>query len=165
MENQALMNICPKKSRLCSWVVCVVALAAGSQVSSQAHAALGEDVASVGSDQVRMQAKLQILNRESYAIHELQTPTGAKVREFAGHDGKVFAVSWSGGWRPNLREIMGAHYERFLEGSRARRATRGPVRIVLPDMVIVMTGHQRNFFGQVCLIDLLPSGLRPEDVR
>jgi hypothetical protein len=87
------------------------------------------------------------------------------VREFADHGGKVFAVSWSGGWRPNLRDILGVHYEQFLEGSRGKRVTRGPVRIVLPGMVVVMAGHQRSFFGQVCLTDLLPPGLRPEDVR
>jgi multidrug efflux pump subunit AcrA (membrane-fusion protein) len=114
---------------------------------------------------MRMQAKLQITNRDSYAIHELQMPTGAKVREFADHGGKVFAVSWSGGWGPNLRDILGVHYEQFIQGSGGRRVTRGPVRIVLPGMVIVMAGHQRNFFGQVCLTDLLPVGLRPEDVR
>ncbi len=159
------MNIRNKKHRLCSRIVGMVALAASHLVFPQAYAALGEDVASVASDQVRMQAKLQILNRDSYAIHELQMPTGAKVREFVGHGGKVFAVSWSGGWRPNLRDILGAHYEQFIEGSRGRRVTRGPVRIALPGMVVVMVGHQRNFFGQVCLTDLLPPGLRPEDVR
>lgn len=159
------MNICYKKHRLRRWIFVIVALAAGPQFFAQAHAALGDDVASVASDQARMQAKLQVLNRDSYAIHELQMPTGARVREFADHGGKVFAISWSGGWRPNLRDILGAHYERFLEGLRGRRATRGPVRIVLPDMVIVMAGHQRNFLGQVCLTDLLPPGLQPEDIR
>jgi hypothetical protein len=159
------MNIFPKMHRLRSWLVGMAALAAGTQVSSQAHAALGEDVTTVASDQVRMEAKLQILTRDRYAIHELQMPIGSKVREFVGHDGKVFAVSWSGGWRPNLRDILGVHYEQFLAASRGRRATRGPVRIVLPNMVIIMGGHQRNFFGQVCLLDLLPSGLLPDDIR
>jgi hypothetical protein len=159
------MTMCHKKHRLRSWIFGLAVLATSPQGSSQAHAALGDDVASVASDQVRMQAQLQLLNRDRYAIHELQLPTGAKVREFADHGGKVFAVSWSGGWRPNLRDILGAHYERFVAGSRGRRATRGPVRIDLPGMVIVMGGHQRNFFGQVCLTDLLPPGLQPEDVR
>jgi hypothetical protein len=153
------------KATLAHWLCGMAVLVATSQVSLQADAALGDDAPSIALDQKRMQAKLQVLDRGSYAIHELQLPTGARVREFVGNSGKVFGVSWSGGWRPNLRDILGAHYERFLEGMRGRRATRGPVRIALPGMVVIMAGHQRSFFGQVCLLDMLPPGLQPEDVR
>jgi hypothetical protein len=116
-------------------------------------------------DQVRMQASLQIWHRDNYAIHELMIPSGTTVRQFVGDSGKVFAVSWSGGWRPNLRDIMGAHYDKFIAGTRGRRVARGVARIELPGMVVVMGGHQRAFFGHVYLTDLLPSGFAPEDIR
>lgn len=98
-------------------------------------------------------------------VHELSAPTGIKVREFVAESGKIFAVSWSGGWRPNLRDIMGEHYDRFIAGTRGRRMARGVVRIELPGMVVVMGGHQRAFFGHVYLTELMPANVALEDLH
>jgi hypothetical protein len=143
----------------------VFVLLAGSLLPSRAEAALGDDVAVVSTEQARMHASLQVWRRPSYEVHELAAPTGIKVRQFVGNTGKIFAVSWSGGWRPNLRDIMGDYYDRFIEGTRGRRRARGVARIELPGMVVVMGGHQRAFFGRVYLTDLLPTGLDPEALR
>jgi len=134
-------------------------------LSSGARAALGDDASAVVADQARLRASLQVHHKAGYAIHELTAPTGTKVRQFVGESGKIFAISWSGGWRPNLRDIMGAHYDRFIAAARGRRIARGPVRIELPGMVVVMGGRLRNFYGQVTLTDLLPTGVAPEDLR
>ena len=133
--------------------------------SPAARAALGDDVAAVAADQARLGASLQVHQRKGYAIHELTAPAGAKLREFVGEAGKVFAVSWSGGFRPNLRDVMGVHYDRFIAGARGRRAARGIARIELPGMVVIMGGNLRNSFGQVVLTDLLPKGVAAEDLR
>ncbi len=111
-----------------------------------------------------MQASLQVWRKDNYTIHELVLPTGTKVRHFVGDSGKVFAVSWSGGWRPNLRDIMGVHYDELIAATRGKRIARGVARIELPGMVVVMGGHQRAFFGQVYLTDLAPAGFVPEHV-
>jgi NADPH:quinone reductase-like Zn-dependent oxidoreductase len=92
-------------------------------------------------------------------------PTGGNIREFVADSGKVFAVSWSGGWRPNLREMMGKHYDRYLAAAKERRMARGLFRLELPGMVVVMGGHQRAFFGHVYLTDLLPAELTLEDLH
>jgi hypothetical protein len=151
--------------RLRRWLCALSALAAVMQLSPPARGALGDDVAAVAKDRARMQANLHIQQRGNYEVHELATPIGTTVREFVGQDSKVFAVSWSGGWRPNLRDIMGAHYDRFIDGTRGKLRARGPVRIDLPGMVVVMGGHLRTFFGQVYLTDLLPVGVQPQDLR
>jgi len=147
------------------WLSAAAAFALVLQFSSGARAALGDDVSAIAVDQARLGASLLVENRAGYAIHELAAPTGTKVRQFVGQAGKVFAVSWSGGWRPNLRDIMGAHYDRFIAGTRGRRVARGPVRIELPGMVVIMGGYLRTFFGQVILTDLLPTGVLPDDLR
>ena len=135
------------------------------QFSFPARAALGDDVTAVATDQARMQASLQVWSKSHYEIHELDAPTGIKVRQFVGDSGKVFAVSWSGGWRPNLRDIMGDHYDKFIAATRGKRVARGVARIELPGMVVVMGGHQRAFFGHVYLTDLVPAGFLPEEIR
>jgi hypothetical protein len=156
---------CQPIRRLFSWPRAALALALVLQFSSPAHAALGDDVAAVAVDQARMHASLQVLRKSNYDIHELASPTGTTVRQFVGASGKIFAVSWSGGWRPNLRDIMGDHYDAFIAASRGKRVARGVARIELPGMVVVMGGHQRAFFGHVYLTDLVPSGFLPEDIH
>jgi hypothetical protein len=141
------------------------ALAASLGFLPCAQAVLGEDADSVAADQIRLQAKLQVVQKEKHAIHELQVPTGGNIRQFVNESGKVFAVSWSGGWRPNLRDLMGKHYERYLTAAKERRMGRGPVRIEISGLVVVMGGHQRAFFGHAYLTDLAPQGFRPEDIQ
>lgn len=150
--------------RLLHWPFAVLALALVPHLSPAARAALGDDVSAVAADQARMQASLQVWRKGNYTIHELGLSTGTKVRHFVGDDGKVFAVSWSGGWRPNLRDIMGVYYDEFIAATRGKRMARGVARIELPGMVVVMGGHQRAFFGHVYLTDLLPAGFVPGDI-
>ena len=155
-----------RTTRLLShWPCAALALALVLPFSSPVHAALGDDVAEVAADQARMQASLQVWRGSNYTIHELASPSGTRVRQFVGDSGKVFAVSWSGGWRPNLRDIMGTHYDRFIAATRGKRVARGVARIELPGMVVVMGGHQRAFFGHVYLTDLVPAGFMPEDIH
>ena len=147
------------------WPCAALVLALVLQLSPAARAALGDDVSAVAADQARLQASLQVWRKDNYTIHELASPSGTKVRQFVGDSGKVFAVSWSGGWRPNLRDIMGGHYDRFIAATRGKRVARGVARIELPGMVVVMGGHQRAFFGHVYLTELVPAGFLPEENR
>jgi hypothetical protein len=159
------MKLRSSRVRACRpWLFAATLLLVG-QHAQEAGAALGDDASAIVAEQARVGARLRMFQRAKYAMHELAMPTGTRLRQFVGESGKVFAVSWSGGWRPNLRDVMGAHYDRFIAGTRGRRATRGIVRIELPGMVVVMGGRQRAFFGQVTLTDMLPAGLAPEDLR
>lgn len=105
-----------------------------------------------------MRASLHTFRADGYTVHELAAPSGLTIRHFVGDAGKIFAVSWSGGWRPNLRDIMGSHYDRFIEATRGQRVARGVARIELPGMIVVMGGPQRASFGHVILTDLAPAG-------
>jgi hypothetical protein len=151
--------------KLCRGLGAVAALALALQPARAARAALGDEAAAVTADQARLGASLRVFQRGAYAVHELTAATGATVREFVGDAGKVFAVSWSGGWRPNLRDVMGAHYDRYIAATRGRRVARGIARVELPGMVVVMGGYLRTFFGRAVLTDLLPTGVAVEDLR
>ena len=133
------------------------ALALVTLLAPPARAALGDDVATVAAAQARLHADLTVSHRGSYAIHELAMPSGIRLRHFVGGDGKVFAVSWSGGWRPNLREVMGSHYDDFIAATRGKPIKRGVARVETRGMVVVMGGPQRAFFGHVYLTDMVPA--------
>ena len=100
-----------------------------------------------------------------YSVHQVIEPSGLTIAEYADTMGVVFAVSWSGSFRPNLRRLMGAHYEPYVAAARGRRAQRGGVsRIELPGLVVVIGGNQRASFGKLYLTGSFPGPLRPEDL-
>lgn len=127
-------------------------------VPAPVQAALGDDASAIAADQARMRASLRITTMKGYAVHELTTPVGATVRQYVGSAGKIFAVAWSGGFRPDLRDIMGSRYDQFIAATRGQRRARGPVHVELPGMVVTMGGYLRTFWGHVYLTDLAPPG-------
>jgi hypothetical protein len=129
-----------------------------------AQAALGGNAESVTADQTHLRASLRILRATRHSLHELDLPTGTKVREYLGGDGKVFAVSWQGPFRPDLRQLLGAHYEAFLAAAGPRLA-RGPINMALPGLVIHMSGHQRAWYGRAYLPEQLPQNLSVDEIR
>src|SRR5258707_839901 len=78
-----------------------------------AHSALGADAGSIDRDRVQFKAALRTLALPSYTVHTLDLPGGTVVREFVGASGVVFAVSWSGPFRPDLRQTLGVYFDRF----------------------------------------------------
>ena len=161
MNNPLATRMC----RCCRWLCMLSAVASVLAVSPHAFATLGESASSVEVNRVRMQANLRVVRKTNYAVHELGLPAGGKVRQFVANGGNVFAVSWSGGWRPDLREIMGTHYDRYLAATKGKLVVRGPLRLELPGLVVIMSGHQRAFFGRVYLVDQLPLNMRIEDIH
>jgi hypothetical protein len=129
-----------------------------------AHAELGGNAPSVVAVTTRFSALHRQARVDGYRLHELAVPEGPVLREYENQAGRVFAVSWSGGGRPDLRVLLGAHYEAYIAACKGRRA-RGAHRIDVPGMTIVQGGTQRALFGKVVLTGDLPEGLRMEDLR
>ena len=135
------------------------------QVCAQpAWATLGGDAASVGTGQAHLLASVRVQKAETYTLHELVSKTGTKIHEYLGHDGKVFAVSWQGPFRPNLRQLLGVYYQTYLNAPRSRLA-HGATNIQVPGLVINMSGHQRAFYGRAYIPDRVPQGLSTDDIR
>ena len=132
-----------------------------------AFATLGEDVSTVRADQARIQATETIRQKSAYSIHELQSPSGMAVREYASPSGKVFAVAWHGPSMPNLKQLLGSHFQEYQQAlqTQGQRVRRGPVLVQLPDLVVELGGHMRDFRGRAYLPDQMPSGVRAEEIR
>ena len=131
-------------------------------------AALGGDAASVDADRVRIQgALMRIVRNDSYALHEIRSASGTMIREYVSSSGTVFAVVWQGPWLPDLRQVLGAHFDRYQTAMRVRRErkARGLVVIDRSDLVVQMGGHPRSFFGRAYVPALLPQGVQVEAIR
>ena len=114
-----------------------------------------------------MKAQLRAKTSQSvYTVHEMQTTDGIVVREFISAQGRVFAVSWRGPSKPDLRALLGDSFDRFVSGTQAR----GPgshhhLQVRGPDLVVQSSGHMRAMFGRAWLPQLVPAGLEVETLE
>jgi hypothetical protein len=123
-------------------------------------ASLGGDVTSVETDRVHMKAaKVTQQTSALYTIHEMQTPAGTTVREFANADGIVFAVAWNGPFQPDLRQALGSYFEAYKAAPRARRYGHTHDIVQEPGLVVHSAGHMRSFAGIAYVPQLIPAGM------
>jgi Protein of unknown function (DUF2844) len=127
-------------------------------------AALGGDVASIQADQAHMRAQRQVTQATGYTVHEMKAETGTTVREFVSPEGKVFGVSWAGPVRPDLKQLLGSYYGEYTSSAPTRRL-HGPVTIQTPNVVVQSGGHQRALTGHAYVPEMVPSGVRIEEIR
>jgi hypothetical protein len=144
--------------------VCVTLIA-----SLPAWAGLGGDVTSIQADQVHMQGTRRTIAAESYTVHEIQAASGTVVREYVSFDGKVFAVAFHGRWQPDMRQLLGSHFDQYYQAVQARsvsdRRARRPVMIEQPGLTVQIGGHLGNFAGRAYVPEMLPPGVRSEDIQ
>jgi hypothetical protein len=136
---------------------------------SIAFAALGGRVTSVDADRIRVAgALMRIVQNDTYALHEIRSASGTMIREYVNPTGMVFAVAWDGPWLPDLRQVLGDHFDRYqavMQSRQRSRTGRGAVLIDEPGLVVQMSGHPRAFKGRAYVPALLPAGLQLESIR
>jgi hypothetical protein len=134
-----------------------------------AFASLGGDSASVQEDRARMQGALrQIVQKDAFIFHEMQSASGIVVREYLTSTGTVFGVAWQGATPPDLRQLLGPYFERYqAEAARLaqNRKGHGPLTVDLGDLVVQSAGHMRSFSGRAFLPRQLPLGVSAEMIR
>ncbi|MGH8260063.1 MAG: DUF2844 domain-containing protein, partial [Steroidobacteraceae bacterium] len=120
-----------------------VGLLGGS--SLPALAALGGDVSSVAADRVQMRAQLRgVTSGAGFTVHEIAAPSGTLVREYVAPSGTVFAVTWRGPSKPDLRDLFGSYFQQFVSASSMVRhgaATRRHFAVREPDLVVQSNGR------------------------
>jgi len=130
-----------------------------------AWAALGGNASSVQADQAQMGASVRITRTATHAVHELQAPGGQVIREYVSPSGIVFGVVWQGASKPDLKQLLGDHFEEVQQALQRRGVRRGPVVINEPGVIFEMGGHMRAFAGRAFLPQLLPSGVQADAIR
>ncbi len=132
-----------------------------------AHASLGGSQTSVDQDRAHLSAKRMLSTTNSaYSLHTLSLANGDVVREFMNPDGTVFAVTWQGPARPDLRELLGAHFDTLQADNTGRtRRTRGYMAVNRSDFVVHAAGHSGAFWGAAYLPQALPSGFDLSDLQ
>jgi hypothetical protein len=133
-----------------------------------ALAALGGDVTSVQADQAQMKSTLKTTEAETYTIHELTAPGKTVVKEYVSPEGKVFAITWSGPFIPNMQQLLGTYSDRFVQAAKVQRESQlghRPVSIRQPDFVFQNGGHMRSYFGRAYLPAMVPQGVNVDALQ
>jgi Protein of unknown function (DUF2844) len=124
-----------------------------------ASATLGEPEITVQTDVARAHASIKSQARASYKVHEIQLPSGTVMREFVAANGNVFAVTWQGPTRPDLRQALGQYFDAYASVPRSKMADRRHVQIQQGDLVVEAGGHMRALSGRAYLLSAVPSGV------
>lgn len=90
---------------------------------------------------------------QPYSVQETKTSYDLIVKEFVDAQGIVFAVSWSGPVRPNMRDLLGTYFSRFVDASKPG----GPTSVKADDLVLFSGGHMGAFSGAAYVPGLLPA--------
>lgn len=132
-----------------------------------AFASLGGNVNSVSADRAHMNASVSVTQRTNYAVHEMQSPAGTTVKEFVSPAGNVFAVSWQGQFPPQMQQILGSYFSQYSAAISAQHRHYGhrPLNIQEPGLVIQTGGHMRDYYGRAYIPDMLPAGVKADEIK
>jgi hypothetical protein len=148
----------PSRFGLKSWMLPSMA-AIAALLPALACATLGEPEASVQADAVQLQGSVKDSDLGGYRLHEIQLASGTLVRQYAGLDGKVFAVTWHGPYVPNMKQILGAYFDAYVAAERAPHADHHHLKVQQGDLMVEASGHMRAFNGRAWLPRAVPAGL------
>jgi hypothetical protein len=155
------------KARRVRLGIAVGAMTGSLFASSAAVAGLGGKAPSVQLDRVQLGARLQTTPQAGRTLFAMTRPNGASVKEFTNAAGAVFAVTWSGPGKPDLRTLLGPHFNALQAASRARdpRFRRVPPQVHQSDLVIQTGGHMGYFWGVAYIPSLAPAGFSVADLK
>ena len=142
-----------------------------------ANAALGGSAGSVASD-ARVLGAVTVSHSSAaasnapslnvYAVERLAMPSGIKVNEYIGLDGRVFAVSWRGMRPPDLTVLMGAYFRQYRDAAEAGGLTALGLHhasVRASDVEVETAGHMRDMWGRAWLPAALPASVSAQEIR
>ncbi|MGA8862809.1 MAG: DUF2844 domain-containing protein [Gallionella sp.] len=138
--------------------------------ATTAHATLGGDSASIAADgqhmNVKLAARRTVAASGSYTVVASTLPDGTEIRQYLSSSGVVFAVAWSGPFIPDLRQLLGPHFDTMVS-RQAGLSNAGHRHFSMhePGLVIESGGHQRSFAGRAYLPAEVPAGVDIQEIR
>ncbi len=135
--------------------------------SSLAHAALGGDASTADLDAKILATAKTVSRHGKYTIHEMNERS-VRIREFQNSSNSLFAVSWRGSTHPDLKTLLGAHYETFQNayGAAKKNHPHGGMMIgEVGNLHFEIGGRMMAVHGRVWLKDQVPSGMDLHEVN
>jgi hypothetical protein len=90
---------------------------------------------------------------------------GVTIREYMLPSNVVFAVTWDGPVRPNMRALLGSYFANYVAAGQSGVRGSGPLIEGNDDFRIESAGRLGRFFGMAWVPRLMPTGVRPADLE
>jgi hypothetical protein len=132
---------------------------------SGSWAALGSGPAQFAANATATQTDTRSTGQAQYTDIRTTLASGTIVHEYADAAGTVFAVSWSGPFVPNLKQLLGPHFDLLAKRNGAGHARHGQRMVDQPDVVVESGGHMGAFEGRAWLPARLPTGFDPKEIQ
>jgi hypothetical protein len=158
------MKIAKRKTRFLLSTLLVTTLLTLA-MSGSALAELGGGAETVRRDRAQFNATERVTQAGTHSVHEMQLASGARLREYVSNSGTVFAVSWESPMRPDLKQLLGTHFNQYAQAIQTPHQRRGPVVLRSAGLVVESAGHMRGFVGHAYVPSLMPEGVTANDIR
>jgi hypothetical protein len=153
----------PSRLRITGFAVALTFVPAWMAAPAWAH--LGGDVTSVQADTAALRAQIRSTATVQYDVHEISND-GLVVHEYTTRQGQVFAVTWQGPFKPDLRQLLGPYFATFQSAAAQQRAgTHRVFALARPDLIMVSTGHLLAFRGMAYIPSLVPQGVSVQQLQ
>jgi hypothetical protein len=142
--------------------------AVAAMVASPVLAGLGASVSGLEVDRAHFAAHMARASGVNFSVTTLTLPNGGVTKEFSRADGTVFAVTWQGPSRPDLRQLLGARFDTFQtdnQGAAHRMSRRRPLVSNHADLAVHSAGRPGGFWGFAYLPQLIPAGFSASDLH
>jgi len=147
---------------MAGWALLLVTLAA----SPASRAELGGDVASIARDHETLRATDTVTSTVLYDMHEAESPTGVRVRQYVDRaSGKVFALTWQGPRLPDVNALLGAYASRYQAAAKEHHGSHHALSIDDPDLKVSVLRLQRGWQGDAYLPNAIPQGVNRAELR
>jgi hypothetical protein len=90
--------------------------------------------------------------------------SGTVVHEYVDASGAVFALTWSGPFKPDLKRLLGRHFDSLQQAPAQRGADHNRMELKESDFVVQSSGHMGAFEGRAWVPARLPAGFDPQEM-
>jgi len=146
-------------------ICCVWLMIALSGISPAANAVLGAKVVSTDQDTVQSKASSRSQQSQNFKVVETTTPAGTTVREYADAEGRVFAITWNGPLKPDLRQLLGPYFPHYISDSNEQSSGHARRTVRHEDLVVHSLGRMRAFSGKAYLQSVIPNGVEIDSLQ
>ena len=136
-------------------------------VARPAQATLGDTAESIDRDTkglAGVQGSTTVQNE--YTVREFKSGE-TMVREYVSPTGVVFAIAWNGFTHPDLTLLLGSYLGEYEEALRQGAGTgdRSRLEVKTKGLVVEKWGSMRNLQGRVYAPELIPPGVKVDEIR
>ena len=141
----------------------------GALIATHAYATLGEKLgSSTATSQSKLVASVSSINKSAYTDNVTTLESDVVIHEYSRADGTVFAVAWQGPVMPDMQQLLGTYFSKFI-GARANSSMPAgglsQLNSTQSDLVVHSSGRLGRFNGLIYVPSLVPAGLDVEHLQ